>query len=77
MLYYLLYPLYDRFVGFNVIRYITFRTLMAAFTAMFIYFVFGKPFIRFLAKKQFWQTVRTTVQLPIWTRGERLRWEAY
>ncbi|HQC50384.1 MAG TPA: phospho-N-acetylmuramoyl-pentapeptide-transferase [bacterium] len=58
MLYYLLYPLYDRFVGFNVIRYITFRTLMAAFTAMFIYFVFGKPFIRFLAKKQFWQTVR-------------------
>jgi len=58
MLYYLLYPLYDKFVGFNVVRYITFRTLMAAFTAMLIYFVFGKPFIRFLAKKQFWQTVR-------------------
>ncbi len=25
MLYYLLYPLYDKFVGFNVVRHITFR----------------------------------------------------
>ena len=58
MLYYLLYPLHSEFIGFNVIRYITFRTLMACFTAMFIYFVFGKPFIAFLSRRQFWQTVR-------------------
>jgi len=58
MLYYLLYPLYEQFIGFNVIRYITFRTFMAVFTAMFIYFYFGNRFIAYLSKKQFWQTVR-------------------
>lgn len=59
MLYYLLYPLHSDFIGFNVIRYITFRTLMATFTAMAIYFVFGKPFINYLSRRQFWQTVRS------------------
>ncbi len=58
MLYYLLYPLHSDFVGFNVVRYITFRMFMATFTAMAIYFIFGKPLIRMLAAKQFWQTVR-------------------
>jgi phospho-N-acetylmuramoyl-pentapeptide-transferase len=58
MLYYLLYPLHSEFIGFNVVRYITFRTFMATFTAMAIYFLFGKAMIRFLTKKQFWQTVR-------------------
>lgn len=58
MFYYLLYPLHSEFIGFNIVRYITFRTFMALFTAMAIYFVFGKGFILFLTKKQFWQTVR-------------------
>lgn len=58
MLYYLLYPLHDQFIGFNVFKYITFRMLMAAFTAMIIYFIFGGGFISYLSKKQFWQTVR-------------------
>jgi len=58
MLYYLLYPLHTEFIGFNVFRYITFRTFMATFTAMAIYFILGKRIIAYLTKKQFWQTVR-------------------
>lgn len=58
MLYYLLYPLHNDYIGFNIIRYITFRTLMAAFTAMVIYFLLGNWFIKLISKKQFWQTVR-------------------
>jgi phospho-N-acetylmuramoyl-pentapeptide-transferase len=57
MLYYLLYPLHERFIGFNVVKYITFRTVAAMFTAMLIYFIFGKMFIKYLGKKQFWQTL--------------------
>jgi phospho-N-acetylmuramoyl-pentapeptide-transferase len=58
MLYYLLYPLHTEFIGFNVFRYITFRTFMATFTAMAIYFILGKRIIAYLTDKQFWQTVR-------------------
>ena len=58
MLYYLLYPLHSEFIGFNVVRYITFRTFAATFTAMIIYFLFGKFVISYLTKKQFWQSVR-------------------
>ena len=41
MLYYLLYQLRDVFVGFNVFRYITFRTAFAALTALLISFILG------------------------------------
>jgi phospho-N-acetylmuramoyl-pentapeptide-transferase len=41
MLYYLLYELRDVFVGFNVFRYITFRTAFAALTALLISLVLG------------------------------------
>lgn len=58
MLYYLLYPLHADLVGFNLFRYITFRSLMALFTAMIIYFAFGKLSIKIIARRQFWQTVR-------------------
>lgn len=58
MLYHLLYPLHETFIGLNVLRYITFRTFGALFTAMVIYFIFGKAMIRYLSRKQFWQTVR-------------------
>jgi len=58
MLYYLLSPLKAEFIGSNLIHYITFRTLMATFTALIIYFIFGKVMIAYLSRKQFWQTVR-------------------
>jgi phospho-N-acetylmuramoyl-pentapeptide-transferase len=41
MLYKLLYPLRDMISGFNVFRYITFRTAWAALTALVISFIFG------------------------------------
>jgi phospho-N-acetylmuramoyl-pentapeptide-transferase len=41
MLYYLLYPLRDVMVGFNVFRYITVRTAFAALTALLISFILG------------------------------------
>lgn len=58
MLYHLLTPLADRFIGFGIFQYITFRTFMAMFTAMAIYFLLGPPVIRLLGRHQFWQTVR-------------------
>jgi phospho-N-acetylmuramoyl-pentapeptide-transferase len=41
MLYYLLYPLRNLISGFNVFRYITFRTAWAALTALVISFILG------------------------------------
>ena len=41
MLYYLLYPLRNMISGFNVFRYITFRSAWAALTALVISFIFG------------------------------------
>src|SRR5258708_34664525 len=41
MLYYLLYPLRNMISGFNVFRYITFRTAIAALTALIISFILG------------------------------------
>ena len=52
MLYHLLYPLRDYFFGFNVFRYITFRSAYATVTALIICFVFGPRMIRWLASLQ-------------------------
>jgi phospho-N-acetylmuramoyl-pentapeptide-transferase len=58
MLYHLLYPLNTLFAGFNVFRYITFRTIGAAITA-FLFFVLVAPaFIRFIRKLQIGQVIR-------------------
>jgi len=58
MLYHLLYPLSTLFAGFNVFRYITFRTIGAAVTA-FLFFVWVAPaFIKFIKKLQLGQVVR-------------------
>ena len=46
MLYHLLYPLKTVFGGFNVFRYITFRTIFAILTALIISMVVGAWFIR-------------------------------
>ena len=58
MFYHLIYPLRDYWSVLNVTRYITVRTFFAIFIAMAIYLVFARALIRYLAKKQFWQTVR-------------------
>ncbi|MBL1431626.1 MAG: phospho-N-acetylmuramoyl-pentapeptide-transferase [Robiginitomaculum sp.] len=52
MLYYLLYPLAEEYSVFNVLRYISFRFGAAVFTSLFLAFVFGKPIINWLKKKQ-------------------------
>ncbi|MGB8990504.1 MAG: phospho-N-acetylmuramoyl-pentapeptide-transferase [Desulfobaccales bacterium] len=58
MLYHLLYPLKSVFGGFNVFRYITFRTIFAILTALIISLVVGRWFIRKLKQLQIGQTVR-------------------
>lgn len=58
MLYDLLYPLRDIFGGFNVFRYITFRTIWAAITAMLIVMVLGPWLIRKLRELQMGQYIR-------------------
>jgi phospho-N-acetylmuramoyl-pentapeptide-transferase len=52
MLYNFLYPLADQISGFNIFRYITFRTGGAVITALIISFVMGPYLIRVLASRQ-------------------------
>ena len=58
MFYHLLYPLAEQFGGFNVVRYITFRTAAATLTALFISFVVGPWLIRRLAALRVGQPIR-------------------
>jgi phospho-N-acetylmuramoyl-pentapeptide-transferase len=58
VLYHLLYPLKSVFGGFNVFRYITFRTIFAILTALIISLVVGGWFIRKLRELQVGQYVR-------------------
>jgi phospho-N-acetylmuramoyl-pentapeptide-transferase len=58
VLYHLLYPLKSVFGGFNVFRYITFRTIFAILTALLISMVVGGWFIRKLKELQVGQYVR-------------------
>ncbi len=58
MLYHLLYPLNASFIGFNVFRYITFRSIGGAITAFLIVIVFGPFFIRTMRRLQIGQVVR-------------------
>ncbi len=52
MLYNLLSPLADKFIAFNLFRYITFRTGCAVMTALIICFLIAPPMIRWLKAKQ-------------------------
>lgn len=61
MLYELLYPLRDYFFGFNVFKYITFRSAACAVTAFLISTLVGGPIINKLSKLKIWQNVRTNV----------------
>ena len=58
MLYYLLYLLRDRVSGFNVFRYITFRTAFAALTALVISFILGPWLIDRMTKIKLGQYIR-------------------
>ena len=58
MLYHLLFPLHESYSFFNVFRYITFRTIYAAITALLISFLLGPWLIRVLRSHQIGQTIR-------------------
>jgi phospho-N-acetylmuramoyl-pentapeptide-transferase len=58
MMYHLLFPLHEVFFPFNVFRYITFRSALAAVTAMLISFLLGNAMIRWLQVRQYGQVVR-------------------
>jgi len=58
LLYHLLYPLHETYSYFNVFRYITFRTIYAAITALFICFVLGPWLIRKLETLKIGQPIR-------------------
>jgi phospho-N-acetylmuramoyl-pentapeptide-transferase len=59
MLYHFLYSLSGEVSFFNVFRYITFRSLMAAMTALLISLVLGPKMIQWLKSLQMGQVVRT------------------
>ncbi|MCX5857442.1 MAG: phospho-N-acetylmuramoyl-pentapeptide-transferase [Deltaproteobacteria bacterium] len=58
MIYHLLYPLHTTFSSFNVFRYITFRAIYAAITALVICFVLGPWMIRKLQSLKIGQPIR-------------------
>lgn len=58
MLYYLLYPLKDYFIGFNVFRYITFRASYALLTAMAVSLVLGPVLIAFHRRYSLGESIR-------------------
>jgi phospho-N-acetylmuramoyl-pentapeptide-transferase len=59
MLYLLLYPLHDTYSGLNVFKYITFRTALAALTALTVSFTLGPVIIRSLTALQLGQMIRS------------------
>lgn len=59
MFYHLLFPLHELFSGFNVFRYITFRSIGGAITAFFIVLVLDAWFIGKMQQLQVGQVIRT------------------
>ena len=60
MFYHLLYPFRDYFFGFNVFKYISFRAVGAAITALIISFLIGPKIIRTLKSHQIGEIIRKT-----------------
>lgn len=58
MIYNLVHQLVDSISAFNVVRYITFRTMAALLTALFISLLFSPWFIKKLKSRQIGQQVR-------------------
>jgi phospho-N-acetylmuramoyl-pentapeptide-transferase len=59
MLYLLFYPLHSSYAPLNVFKYITFRTLLAAITALVISLLLGPALIRRLSALQIGQSIRS------------------
>lgn len=58
MLYHLFYPLKDTFFFFNLFRYITFRSSMAALTAFAISLIFGPQIIKIFTRLKITERIR-------------------
>jgi len=58
LIFHLLYPLHETYSYFNVFRYITFRTIYAVITALFVCFVLGPWLIRKLETLKVGQPIR-------------------
>jgi phospho-N-acetylmuramoyl-pentapeptide-transferase len=58
MLYHLLYPLHGKITGFNVFRYITFRSAGAVITALLVTFMLAPSMIAWLRRLKVGQHVR-------------------
>jgi len=58
MLYHFLYPLHTVFSGFNVFKYITFRSAGAVLTSLIVSFAFGPSMLAWLRKLKVGQCVR-------------------
>lgn len=61
MIYLLLYPLYTTHIIFNVLKYISFRTISATLTALLISFILGPWLIKKLKELHLGQRVREDV----------------
>ncbi len=59
MLEYFLYPYAKQFIVFNVLKYITFRSLGAMITALLISMFFGDRFIHLMARTGIGQVIRS------------------
>ena len=58
MLYHILYPLKDVFIGFNLFKYITFRTAYATITSLLLTFFIAPTIIKWAKKKKFGELIR-------------------
>ncbi len=58
MLYHLLYPLRNVFIGFNLLGYITVRAASAAITALFITLIIGPVILKWLVKRGLSEEIR-------------------
>jgi phospho-N-acetylmuramoyl-pentapeptide-transferase len=59
VLYHLFYPLADKFIGFNVFRYVTFRSVYAAITAFALCLFLGGAVIARMRAAQLGEKIRT------------------
>ena len=58
MFYHLIYPLHDYFSFLRLFKYITFRSLFAAITALVFVLIFGNLMIRWLRSLKFKEEIR-------------------
>src|SRR5258708_31283238 len=60
---YFLHHLSDRFIGFNVFLYVTFRAIAAAVTAFLLTLIFGNFIIRILTALKLGQPIRGAAEV--------------